>query len=261
MSYRRTYRDRTYKKKQYRKSGEEYYRRRWGASTTMERQLVTSDRKFVKVKYNEVNTARTVLSIPTGGTYTINTYLANDLRQHFPLGNTVMPGVDEWAAFYARYRVHAIKVKVAMVSNDATSTGDSNKPLMGFIHLQSDPSPNTFASWDKVRQFEGNRYSVFKPLAITSAGGQVQPTYLEKFYRLKYAVGNKLQFKADTSYEGYFGSVPGGPLSGGPTRLFNYYVGIMTMDGTPVTGAAQNVSVMLTTTLYVELKDRIDLIS
>lgn len=262
MPYKKNYRKRTYKKKPYRKTGKGYRRRyRRGVGTTIERQLVISDRKFIKVKYNEVSLARTVLTIPVGGQYTINTYNANDIRQHYPLGNTVMPGIDEWAKFYARYRVHAVKVKVAMVSNDGSSTGDANKPLMGFIHLQSDPAPNTFASWDKVRQFNGNRYSVFKPLAITAAGGQVQPTYLKKFYRLKNVVGNKLSFKVDDTYEGTFGSVPGGAVSQGPARVFNYYVGIMTMDGTDVTGAAQNVSVMLTTTLYVELKDRIDLTS
>lgn len=221
-------------------------------------QMLIADRQFVTLRYQETSLQRTSLTIPFNDNKVIATYRANDLDQHNSTGAPVIiPGLAEWSNFYARYKVHAVKVKVSMCSNDSLTIGEKNVPLIGFLHLQSDSSPGTFTTWGNLRQLEGNRYSVFKPLAITQAGAQTQPTIMKKYYKLKYASGNPKAYLADNTYEGI--TNPVGP----PPRLFNYYVGALTMTGsnTDPAGAGQSVSVMLSTKLYVEFKDRIDLVN
>lgn len=256
------YRKKNIRRKKGARKGRRYkkfYRKfRHTPGTNIQRQLVVADRTFTKFKYSEVDLSRTNLQIPAGGAYTLSAYNANSLFQHVPSVNTTMPGLDEWSKFYIRYRVHAVKVKVYMVSNDATSTGGTNRPLMGLIHLQSDPAPGYFTNWASVRQLQGNRYSTFKPLAINELGGQVQPTYLKKYYKFGPASGNPKQFALDDTYEGTTNGLGTTPVN--PNRIFSYYIGLMTMDGTNTVNT-QNVSIMLTTTLYVEFKDRIDLVS
>lgn len=231
-------------------------------NTVIQKQLITSDRMFTKLKYMEVDSSRTRLTLSSGTAYTLNAYIANQLVNHAgePSTGSVIhiPGFVQWASMYARYRVHAVKVKVMMTSDDANTQGETSRPLLGLIHLQSDPSPGNFTSWNQVRQLDGNRYSMFRPLSITQAGGQVQPTYLTKYYNLAQINGNKEQYRVDDTYEGLTGQ-PNNVAPTGPLRIFNYYIGLMTMDGTNVTTNSQNVAVYLTTTFYVEFKDRFDL--
>lgn len=231
-------------------------------NTVIQKQLITSDRMFTKLKYMEVDSERTRLSIAPGANYTITAYIANQIVNHAgePSTGSVIhvPGFVQWASMYARYRVHAVKVKVMMTSDDANTQGETSRPLLGFIHLQSDPSPGNFTTWNQVRQLDGNRYSTFKPLAITQAGGQVIPTYLTKYYNLAQVNGNKEQYRVDDAYEGLTGQ-PNSVNPVGPQRVFSYYVGLMTMDGSLVSTNTQNVAVYLTTTFYVEFKDRYDL--
>lgn len=240
-----------FRKKNYKKNNQMVkYNSNWQVTQP---QLLIADRQFVKLKYQETNILNTRLTIPAGQAVAIATYRGNDLAFQNNLGSVVtIPGVDAWSRFYARYKVHAIKVRVSLCSNDARTSGESNVPLIGFLHLQSDPTPTTFVTWAQVRQLEGNRYSQFKSLAITQQGGQTVVTNFKRFYQLKYAAGNPKQFLTDAAYEAQLS-----PIISPPVRLFNYYVGIMSMDGSTVTND-QVVSCMLSTTLYVELKDRID---
>lgn len=253
-----------YKKGQQYRRGKYYYRKKKFANkrpaynTVIQKQLITSDRMFCKLKYLETNSARTSITIASGTNQQYLTYFSNQLIDHAsgtPSSSVQIPGLIQWASMYARYRVHAIKVKVMMVSDDGLSDTQVSKPLMAYIHLQSDPSPGNFTTWNQIRQLDGNRYTVFKPLAIGQSGIQVQPLIMSKYYNLSKINGNQKQYEVDTSFEGLTGALGVAPI--GPSRVFNYYVGIMTMDGTS-TATAQRVSVYLTTTFYVEFKDRYD---
>lgn len=232
-------------------------------NTSIQKQLVISDRMFTKLRYTEIDVTRTNINIAFNTAVTTNTYFANNPYLHFT-GQTVpsTPGLFEWGTFYARYRVHAIKVKAYFVSNDATTADGTAKPLMALVHLQSDPAPNNFTTWAQVQALDANRYTTMKPLAITQNGGQVQPTFIKRYYNLSQVNGNKLAYKVDDTFEGTTGSVPGGGAAVGPLRLFNYYLSVMTMDGSAVTVPnGQNVSVNLRTTFYIEFKDRFDVLN
>lgn len=241
---------RKYKKNYKKKNYKAKFNKNWQITQP---QMLVADRQFVKLKYSEVDVNRTQVTIPVGQNLKVITYRSNDLRDPNTTATLPqrIPGLKAWSTFYARYKVHSVKFKFMICSDDGVTVASLAKPCLAAIHCQSDPAPGTFATWGEFRQLDGNRYSTWKPIAITENGGQTLPTVLKKFYRLKYASGNPKQFSTDIAYE-----AATNPLAT-PARLFNTYLALMTMDGA-ITLAAQTFSVYATATYYVEFKDRID---
>lgn len=101
------YRKKQYKRKQYRRKHKQYRKKKYASSrqTTFQRQLIVSDRTFVKLKYMDITTP----TFASGATTRYNTYYGNGAWDvNAALANTAMPGLAEWASFYNRYRVHGV---------------------------------------------------------------------------------------------------------------------------------------------------------
>jgi len=212
------------------------------------RQLGIADRVWVKMKYIDSDTPSLLLTGVTA--FVFNTYVGNSLVQPnggIGISSTAMPYLNEYKAFYNRFKVHSAKVTYECVNTDPTSA------VYMFLHVQDDAAPSTFSTWQAIRKFEGNRYTGFRLLSNTSGQNRGR---LKQFVRYRNFNGNKKLFDGDSGYSGFTGAVT---TIANPGRLFDVYAGLCNVTSTPILTVA--IPIKITITYYAELFDRVDLVS
>lgn len=151
-------------------------------------QLIAGQTKFVKLKYVDSDTP--IIGAATA-TFGNNTYKLNSAFDvNASIGSANMPGFQEWAAFYQRYRVMAAKITCRYVIRAPNPT---------YIGIYFTPLAAPFsASWLNFRELEGNRNNVIRLCPASGVTGSVGK--LKMFRTMKNLEGDK-RLTYDDNYQ------------------------------------------------------------
>lgn len=215
-----------------------YYRRRAGRATVRTVRTPTGipDRIQVKMKYTQnVNLVDNV-----GGVDTLWTLRGNSLWDPDFTGTGGQPmGRDQWNNFYQQYRVNASKLKVQLLNNNSSiATGNC---FAAIFPVAPDPPSSTEMT---AYQRSERPYTRSRVLPTSGSG---RPIYLSSYMSTKKIYGLK-----SVSYSPAYSQVMGGNPSS------EWYWGIQI---TNLNGDIHNVIALITITYYVELFDRVELLT
>lgn len=219
-----------------------YNRRRSFGRRRIPAAPITPAKRNVKLKYIEttVNTSPAALAYSVPVIYKMNN--AYDVTN--AVTNTAMPGFNEWAAFYNRYRVN-------MFAITARFHNPSNSPCyVGLVARTHDQGNMT--TWTEARDQQGNKWARTKLLGLAGSGQDTGT--LRLVVPLGSFIGNKAAYRADDSYS----ALTTGTLTGSPLRIPQCVLWVGSYDGAANHGL---IIFQVTVTMYITLWDKRNLTS
>ncbi len=221
----RRYKKRKYNKKGKKRYGKNKYKRNKINILTVKGPLSAPDKLMVKLKYTE-------LFQMAGVTSQQHVFRGNSCFDPNSSGIGLQPnGFDEWSALYTRYRVHASKIKLMLVNNQAAGV---------LFSLQPSDSPSTSGNLSAA---SGNPYNVTKILGCAQG---MDRTVINNYITTKAMRGENISQEDDYS----------APTTANPARQWFW---LMINNGT--SGNDVDVSVFLEITYYTEFFRRKELLA
>lgn len=204
--------------------------------TIVQKQLLVSDRQFVKLSYQDVTTPTLTGTVSSNS----NQYILNGLYDfNTAVASTSIPGYAEWITMYNNYRVHYVKLQYECVND--TDNGGNGYPI--YMWAQFTPTAPTYSTWTGLMEMAGNRY--FKYKALSCKGG-LDKGKISMSCNLGQLLGNKIEYNTSEFYAGQSGS--------NPSRAMYGDVGIATLDGTSAVNLSAYIKVRFV--LYCEFYNR-----
>jgi len=232
----------TRKRRSFRRRGSRNFKRRnrsvrrrksGSVSTRKQPGLVAADRQLVKLRY--VDTDTPVLSA-TGLLFKANTYKINSPYDvNNSVGSTAMPGFNEWATLYTRYRVGFCKVTARFV-NPCTF------PIYCGLYFNASSTPG-LTTWDAYRELQSQPFNRTKLCGPVGSNNMVN---LKIAYPIWKLLGNKQQYNSDTSYQSVTGTNP----------IIIYYCNTYVLSPDGITNITASVTVQCEVTMYCALFNR-----
>lgn len=144
-------------------------------------------------------------------------------------------GLDQWAAFYNKYRVFAVKMEVTAANSDPSAAV--------IIALTASPTQQSLFYVSRFQELPR-----VKTLVLSSeVGGTSSKRLKYKAYLPKIAGLTSAQYRADEDYEATFGADPADLIYG--------YFGVQALNSYS-TSAATSCQVRIKITQYAEVYDR-----
>lgn len=235
------------RKRNFRRKRGRFGKRMRRVNMGIQRQLVTSDCQFVKLRYMDVDTPTLGSTIAA---YASNTYKINSAYDvNGAIATSNMPGFLEWAGLYNRYRVHACKIRTEFMANLQAVAPTEVVPSI----IQSNffvgvyfPSynGNPPASWGEYLQLKSLPYSSQR--CLSTAGGMDRQV-CKVFCPIWKLFGNKRQVLGDDNFDA--------PVTGNPAFVLNGLVYALTPTGTVMTNLSSVIH-RTEVTMYIEFYQR-----
>lgn len=188
------------------------------------------DAQMIKMKYV------TFVNLNPVGASTDYVFRGNSIFDpDYAMGGTQPLGHDQWAAFYERYLVRASAIKIQVLNNSTTYTGNT------LINLTAseDVVSRTYDEWAAYP------YNTNQVLAPVSAGGN--GVFLESYMSTRKIFGCTREL--DDVYEA--------PMGNNPSKQWYWTIQVAAMNGI----TAPNLTMKVEMTYYVELSERVELLA
>ena len=206
-----------------------------------------ANRQFVKLRFIDTlknlvtwDGASKVQPAGVGNAYNINSIYSLQTSGVLPC---IIPGREEYARMYGRFRVHAASVKIR-VENLV------DYPVKVLMHFQNEIHPSSFTTWENVMRFVGNKNTY---VSTVSAKGGVDRGFVKGFCKMKYLYGSPKTYAIDLNTAGLTSIGTGGS---DPAVQFTMYIWCLSVSGQNVPSGYTVLDTQIT--LYVEFFDRND---
>lgn len=196
-------------------------------------------RKTVKLIYHDYDTP--VLQIGTSQNVNWNTYNLNSAYDpNASFASSSIPGFNEWAGVYFRYRVTWCKITATFtqaVDNPALYCGIYFRPVTG---------ESGFSTWRDWIEIAGNPMPN-RRIVLGNAQGSASTRTISVKSSLGRLIGQRLMLNADVSYSAN--------TNANPSNILQGFVFIATMDGS-IPSTPLNIYMNVRVTYYVTFWNR-----
>jgi len=230
-----------YRKKRYSKGKKKYA----AARTKIPRHLPlggVGDSKIVKLKYTDITNTFMQFGSPSNSTYT--EYFTNGAYDvSASLGNTAMPGYEEWTDFYNSYRVLRTKIK-------ATFANNTDLPTYVGVFMDGYTNSGALSNWANARELEGNLNNKSVLLGGNTGSSSVKTLTLSR--QLSTLVGDE-DYLGDDDYAGL------NPATN-PVKLLTGWTYMLSGTGIGLGGPNYSVVQDVQITMWIKFYDKVELL-
>lgn len=189
--------------------------------------LVTTQRKNVRLRYNDVNST----NFDATATIQFNLYYINSAYDmNAALATTNIVGYAEWITMYANYRVNMVVMKTRFANH-----GDTPVYCGQWARPRDDAA---IAGWSDFLETTGNKYA--KKQLLDNQYGTKSSTTITSIWPLAKLTGNPAQYRGEIAYSAR--------TNAGPANIMHGYKWIGSYDGVTVSGP---VAMMTEITVYL----------